>query len=273
VSPWDGHIAQIAAAVGFALFVWWFSTGAILWLATRRGRAPVLATLATAPVAVAALIGLHRAGGDASVPGAFEAFSTAILLWGWFELSFLSGALQGPVRAPCPEGLTERERFRAAWRALAWHELGLAGALLALAALSWGAANPWGLATFAVLFVARISAKLNVFLGVPNLAAEMLPPACAHLKTYFGRRRMNWLFPVSVSALTAATALLAGHAHAAPPGSGAEAGATLVAALCALALLEHWLMVLPVRDAALWRWVMPKDARPAAPLPAPGRTN
>jgi putative photosynthetic complex assembly protein 2 len=100
----------------------------------------------------------------------------------------------------------------------------------------------------------------------------MLPPACAHLKTYFGRKRINWLFPVSVSALTAATAFLIDAARLAPAGSGAEFGATLAAALCALALIEHWLMVLPVRDAALWRWVMPKDPRPE-PLPAPSRTH
>jgi len=30
-----------------------------------------------------------------------------------------------------------------------------------------------------------------------------------------------------------------------------------LAALTALALLEHWFMVLPLPDAKLWRWMLP----------------
>jgi putative photosynthetic complex assembly protein 2 len=30
-----------------------------------------------------------------------------------------------------------------------------------------------------------------------------------------------------------------------------------VGALTALALLEHWLMVLPLPDERLWRWMLP----------------
>ena len=30
-----------------------------------------------------------------------------------------------------------------------------------------------------------------------------------------------------------------------------------LAAIAALALLEHWLMVLPLPDAKLWRWMLP----------------
>jgi putative photosynthetic complex assembly protein 2 len=32
---------------------------------------------------------------------------------------------------------------------------------------------------------------------------------------------------------------------------------TLLTTLSALALLEHWLMVLPLPDAKLWRWMLP----------------
>ena len=34
-------------------------------------------------------------------------------------------------------------------------------------------------------------------------------------------------------------------------------GFTLLASLSALAILEHWLMVLPLPDAKLWRWMLP----------------
>ena len=34
----------------------------------------------------------------------------------------------------------------------------------------------------------------------------------------------------------------------------AQAALALIATLTALAALEHWMMVLPVRDDGLWRW-------------------
>ena len=34
-------------------------------------------------------------------------------------------------------------------------------------------------------------------------------------------------------------------------------GFALLSALSALALLEHWLMVVPLPDAKLWRWMLP----------------
>lgn len=262
-------------AILFGIFVWWFSTGAILWLATRPGRWPAIATLLTAPIAAAAAVGLWRAAGDPTAWGAFEGFSCAILIWGWFELAFLSGMVLGPSKAPCPPELTGWARFRAAWRALAHHELGLVAALVLLAAISWEQHNQVGFYTFTVLFLARISAKLNVFLGVPNLTEEFLPPAVSHLKTFFSRGPASPIHPVTVMALGFATMFLAQRAFVAPAGSGAEAGFVLISTLAALALVEHLIMVLPVRDAALWRWALPEekraalDRRPTRPDPVP----
>jgi putative photosynthetic complex assembly protein 2 len=34
-------------------------------------------------------------------------------------------------------------------------------------------------------------------------------------------------------------------------------GYALLTALTALAALEHWLMVIPLPDAKLWRWMLP----------------
>lgn len=252
-------------AIGFALFLWWFSTGAILWAVSRPE--PRWFVALAAPAAVLALVVLARSGGDTGVGGAFAGFTAAIVLWGWFELAFLAGVVTGASRAPCPPGARGWRRFRAAWNTVAHHEIALLAAAIAVAAVSFGQPNQAGLWTFLVLFAARISAKLNVFLGVPNLSEEMLPAPVAHLRSYFAKRPMNLLFPVSVTALTFATGCWIERAHAAPAGSGAEAGFALLATLTALALVEHWLMILPVRDAALWKWMTPK--RTGADLPAP----
>jgi putative photosynthetic complex assembly protein 2 len=99
----------------------------------------------------------------------------------------------------------------------------------------------------------RGSAKLNLHLGVRNLGEAFLPDRLRYLSSFFRRRPMNLLFPVSVVAGSwlaiefAARALGADTDHAA-------VGHAMLATLCALAMLEHWLMVLPLPPEALWRW-------------------
>jgi putative photosynthetic complex assembly protein 2 len=57
---------------------------------------------------------------------------------------------------------------------------------------------------------------------------------------------------LSAAALSFGVGCWIERAHSASAGSGAETGFTLLAALTALALMEHWFMMLPVRDTALW---------------------
>ncbi|MEM0944816.1 MAG: putative photosynthetic complex assembly protein PuhE, partial [Pseudomonadota bacterium] len=156
-----------------------------------------------------------------------------------------------------------------AWGTIAHHELALLLTAIGLGAMAWEAPNTTGLWTFLLLFGARISAKLNVYLGVPNFSDEMLPRPMGHLKTYFAKRPMNLLFPVSITLLTFAAACWAERAYAAPPGSGAEVGFVLLATLTTLAIVEHWLMVLPVRDALLWQWMARKHDLPPGTAPGP----
>ena len=68
---------------------------------------------------------------------------------------------------------------------------------------------------------------------------------------------MNWLFPTSVTALTFAVVMGVERAALAPTPS-LSVGYALFTALTALALLEHWFMVLRVPDEKLWRWMLPK---------------
>jgi putative photosynthetic complex assembly protein 2 len=93
---------------------------------------------------------------------------------------------------------------------------------------------------------------------------EFLPHPLAHLASHFRHARMNWLFPVSITLLTFATACWLERAISAPT-EAAMIGHILLAALTALALLEHWFMVLPLPDQKLWRWMLP--ASPAATDP------
>ena len=138
----------------------------------------------------------------------------------------------------------------------------LLGALIAMIIVSWGATNQFGTWTFTLLFAARVSAKLNLYLGVQKINLEFIPEQLNHLPSHFRIARMNWLFPISVSGLTIAMGLWIGQAWMAETAANAV-GFALLSALAALALLEHWFMVLPLPDEKLWRWMLP--ARSSAP--------
>ncbi|MCD1627322.1 DUF3623 domain-containing protein [Seohaeicola saemankumensis] len=254
-----------------ALFVWWFSTGVILMAvryADRHGaRACTISTWAALPLFGLGLYGLYATFSDTSVTGAYLAFLSAIAVWGWIELAFLTGIITGPNARPCPEKLPEWERFIRAWGTIAYHEMLLVATMILILLVGWGAENAFGLWTFVVLFFARVSAKLNLFFGVPKINVEFLPSALAHLPSHFRLSRLNWVFPFSVTALTFAAACWLERLWAGET-AGAITGFTLLTAITALALLEHWLMVLPLPDEKLWRWMLPAP-KPAHPNTLP----
>lgn len=257
---------------GLALFLWWFSTGAILWRvrsADLGGRdAHLWSVLLGLPLLLGGFLGLHASADATTVQGAYMAFLSALAVWGWIELAFLSGIITGPNRAPCPAHLPLPQRFIRAVGTILWHEILLIAALAVVAQVTQGGGNTVGLWTFAILFFARISAKLNLFFGVPRIHTEFLPRPLAHLASHFRRASLNWVFPVSVTALTFAAYCWIDRALGAVTET-ALVGHVLLAALTLLALLEHWFMVLPLPDQKLWRWMLPQSDTP--PLPTRSR--
>ena len=252
-----------------ALFLWWFSTGAILCrvrLADRKGGAAHLrSVLYGLPILIGGVWGFFATLTGEGAAAAFGAFLSALAVWGWIELAFLSGIVTGPNNRPMREGAPEWERFIRAWGTIAWHEMLLAAALGLMALAAWEAPNAVAFHTFLVLFLARISAKLNLFYGVPRINLEFLPRTLSHLPSHFRIRPLNWVFPISVTLLAFASAHWLERLSGAE-GAGAEAGYALLATLTLLAMLEHWFMILPTPDAKLWRWMLPapkptEDAR------------
>ena len=256
--------ALIASALAFALGLWWFSTGAILWL-NRRPRASYRWSLAGASVVAAlAIAALVLTRNQATPVGAFVAFTAAVAIWGWHELSFLTGLLTGSSTLACPAGAHGWRRFRLAAATLMHHEVALAVTAVAVAALTLGHANPIGGWTFLMLFAARLSSKLNLFLGAPNFSAEFFPAHLRYLTTYLKKGPVSALYPISIVGLALAAVAAARPALAAA-GPFEAIGYALVFALIALAMLEHAFMALPLRDAALWRWALPAAERSARP--------
>ncbi len=261
-------------AVALTTLVWWGSTGLIL-IAVRRadaagGRAHLVTTLAALPVLVFGWVGLIASAQDPAPLAPVTAFLSAIAIWGWFELAFLCGVITGPNAHHCPANVPWWERFLRAWGTLAYCEIAL---LLTAVGLIWYAlheVNPFGVWTFLVLLLARVSAKLNLYLGVPNINTEFLPVPMRHLASHFRVARCNVLFPVSVTLLTLAIGCWIERLLDQEPGSARATGFAMLTTLTSLALLEHWLMVLPLPDEKLWRWLLPdapQDPRSGATTP------
>jgi putative photosynthetic complex assembly protein 2 len=263
-------MTQFALPVLFALLVWWFSTGMVLYLVGRARTTYLWTVLGAAALMMVALYGLYGTRDDGTVTGAYIAFAGAILVWGFAETSFLTGWLTGPRTVDCPPDCRGPVRVLYAIATILYHELALLALGGAIVAVTWGGNNRIGPATFLILWGMRVSAKLNLFLGVPFLNEELLPVHLRHLRSYFAERSMNILFPFSVTGATAATAILIDKAIDPLAQPGAVAGLILLATLLALAVLEHWFMVLPMPVKALWRWSLP--SRQSATRRRPGAT-
>ena len=167
-------------------------------------------------------------------------------------------------RAACPAGAVGWARFKAATATVIHHELAIAATAILLFAVTWGQPNQAAPLTFLLLFVLRLSAKFNLYLGVPNLSDEVFPEHLAYLKSYFRTARCNPLFPVSILLGIGIAAWAWSVAERAPASSGASASATLLAGLAVLGVVEHLFLVLPLRDAKMWRWASNHKAGQAA---------
>ena len=246
-------------ALGFAVFTWWFSTGIVILL-NRMSRTAVALSLALSSLlGLAALVGLAHTAQQTGVSGAYCAFTCALLVWGWNELSFLTGWITGPRTTALPQEAEGWPRFVQSLRAVLWHELAILLVGCAIVAITWKAPNQVGTGTYLVLWIMRTSAKLNLFFGVRNLSEAFLPAHLAYLQSFFRRRRLNAFFPVAVALASVCLWWLVGYASDPLASQAQTVGAVLVGTLLALAIVEHLMLVLPVDTTALWRWALRKQ--------------
>lgn len=260
---------SIVFAVGFVLLSWWFSTGLILVLNGLPRSTFPYSLGATSALALSGLAALVLGSRSTTPAAAYVGFCGALAMWAWHELTFLLGIITGPRKTPCPPDAQGWKRFRYATEVVIHHQLALAGSVVLVVLLTWHQPNQVGAQTLLVLWVMRLSAELNVFLGVRNLTEEFVPMRLRYMLSYFRRRRLNALMPLSVFAGSAAVIWLARQAAVAP--AFMAIAQTLVAAILALAVIEHIFLALPVPDAVLWRWAvrLRRGRLPVAPTSAP----
>ncbi|MEM7289854.1 MAG: DUF3623 family protein [Pseudomonadota bacterium] len=208
---------------------------------------------------------LHiRTCSQSGVGAVYLGFISAIVIWGWVEFTLLSGMITGSHAKPCPENISETERFGLAYRAVAHHEYVLLIMLVLLAVLDTTLGSGMAIKTFALLWILRLGAKLTIFSGAPELSANMIPERISYMRTYFRHDRISIAFWLSLGGcflLLAAGiyALLAVQYDAA-----VTTQVTMLTTLVALAILEHIFMVLPIADSKLWGWAITQNSMPGA---------
>jgi putative photosynthetic complex assembly protein 2 len=252
-------MTELALPLLFATVLWFVATGFVLWLDRLPSHTwPVSITIATVACGFA-MAGVLATAEMTSPTAAYIAFACALVLWGWHELSFLMGFVTGPNRNPCPPDARGWRRFRLAAATLIYHEVAMFLCLLAMVAATWGKPNQTATLTFLLLFVMRLSAKFNIFAGVPHLSTEMMPDHMRYLASYFRIRPPRFFFMASVSGIAILAAVLAQKALASQ--GGIATGYALAFALVFLAFLEHGFLVVPWQDTAIFRWAMPHHRR------------
>ncbi len=257
-----------ATPVLFVLFAWWFSTGVVIYLNNLPPRTfPWTVSAATALLPLC-LFGLYILR-DFTTPGAaYWSFTWGLLAWAWTQLTFYTGTLTGPRRTPCEPGCTGLRHFWHALETSLYHEIAAIGIGAAIFMACYSGANWCGAWTYAILWVMHSSAKVNAVLGVRNLNEEFFPPHLRFLRSFLRQRAINALFPFSITGGTVAAVLIFENAvHAVKVFDFVNA--VLLGTIMALAIVEHWLLILPIPAAALWAWGLSSRKHTNGEPPAP----
>jgi putative photosynthetic complex assembly protein 2 len=251
-----------ALPIAYALFLWWFSTGLIFYLDQLPVKTFKWSMAGATALLTLCLYVIWQTSHDVSPIGVYAAFTGGLLAWGWQEISLYTGFVTGPRKRPCAAGCSGLRHFGHAIAVNLWHEIAIVLGAALITWFTWGAENPWGLWTYLLLWAMHLSARLNVFLGVRNVSEEFVPPHMFVLKSFLTKKPMNLLFPLSITTGTVGAVLLFQQAFAAVTEAD-QTGYLLLAALMTLAVVEHWLLMLPLPVEKLFRWSLPHRANAA----------
>jgi putative photosynthetic complex assembly protein 2 len=256
-------MSLVLLSIGFAVFIWWFSTGAVIYLDSLPNHTFKWTMAGASVLTAAAFYGVWLSAGDATSFGVLLAFSSALLVWAWIEVSFYTGYVTGLSRPACDADCSGWRHLGHAIETSLYHELAIIIFGAALFALTYDSPNQIGLWTYVVLWWMHQSAKLNVLLGVPNLSEEFLPDHLTFIRSFLRKKPMNLFFPISVTVSTLIAFGLIKAGLDASAGPAESLGFALLATIMVLAILEHWFLVLPLPSAFLWNWgLSPRKKQP-----------
>ncbi len=238
----------------FVLFIWWFSTGAVIYLNNLPKYTYKWSFLGATFVLVASIYGLTITSQSNSLLSAYLSFTFGLLAWAWTQFTFYTGMITGPRTTPCPPSCKGSSHFWHAVETSMYHEIAAALLGVVICFSTMYGKNHVGSWTYTIIWLMHSSAKINAVLGVRNLNDHFFPEQLRYLSSFLKKRPMNLLFPVSVTVSTVAIAVLVHKAMEIQNDPFELLAFTFYIVILALGLLEHWFLVLPIPAETLWNW-------------------
>ena len=237
----------------FVIFMWWISTTLILALTRKHGTVNNINTMILLTIVlVLGFLLLIYSRNVTTVVSAYTGFVSIMMIWAWQETAFLVGWITGNRKSKCPKDAKGVRRAWLAFQTISYHELTLVIMGFSIWVITKDAINDIAFETFLVLWVMRLGAKINVFLGVRNFYEEFLPKKISYLTSYFKRKSYNPLFPFLL-ALTSIVDMLFWYNAVTTADSFERTSSTIIAALLGLGIVELILMMLPFQLDRIWR--------------------
>ena len=259
-------ISLIVQPALIAMLSWWFGTGIILLLVRLPKERFSIARGFWTLMSVAALFFIAQSMRDDSNSSAYLGFISTIVLWGWHELAFLTGWIAGSRKSELENNLTFWNRFKQSVQVIWHHELALFATLVVLLLLQIGRPNHTAICTYALLWLMRLSSKLNLFFGVPQVGEEYLPAHLSYLGSYFKKSAVSLFFYLSMGLSCVTWVLIVWQ------GQSGQVSITphwvLLATLLGLAIVEHLLMMIPFSLERVWGWALKSRWNKKASHPA-----
>ena len=102
---------QILTPIVFSIFIWWFSTGLLLFVVrlidkwedfpSRPKFSQYCSVIGSLPVFILGLYLYHNTLNEVGNSSIYTAFISALIIWGWLEFAFLCGVITGPNTKIC----------------------------------------------------------------------------------------------------------------------------------------------------------------------------
>ncbi len=240
---------EIVGAAFASLAIWWATTAVLIFFNFVEGAGPWVATISFS-LALLGAVWLFRNGDRVGVAATYLSFTAGLMVWGFVKSSLYSGLIVGPPVGPeglPPIGLGPSvASFLQVLELLIFHELLAFGLVVVAIRQARRVRNPVGFHVFILLYACHESAKLNVFLGVQNTSADLIPDSVSFLRPFMTEATWNPLFAVSVTLITIiGWAILRQSLDDRLP-RWKRIGAVLIGTMGFLGLLEHWFLMFPL---------------------------
>ena len=90
------------------IFLWWAATGFILLAVRMADRSPAWGShlglaVISSPLLALGSYGLHISAATLTLESVLIGFLSALAIWGWIELAFLTGTITGPNKSPAKD--------------------------------------------------------------------------------------------------------------------------------------------------------------------------